>query len=98
MEKHLEALRKQIDTLDHELCRLFCHRMHIVKKIICVKMENNIEITDRNRETSILEKHLTALNDKSLAMECKAFLSSLIAISKDYQQRLAGEHQHHEQT
>ncbi len=91
MENDLEQLRRKIDTIDTQLCKLFVERMHIVKNIICVKINKNIAITNQSRETEIIKKQVSLLQDSILEKECVDFLKSLIAISKTYQQKIVGE-------
>ena len=56
MENELEHLRKEIDEIDNKLIELFALRMKTVEKIAKYKQDNNIKITNKNRENKINEK------------------------------------------
>ena len=53
-KKDLPKLRKEIEKLDIELFSLIFERVGLAKKIGKVKFENNIEITNLNREKALI--------------------------------------------
>ena len=56
--KKLENCRVLIDNIDNLIIELYEKRMDVVKEVIKYKIENNIPITDSNRELSMLENNL----------------------------------------
>ena len=54
----LELLRKQIDEIDDEICKLFEKRMKVAKSIGDFKKENNMNVLDSSREEKVLENQL----------------------------------------
>ena len=53
-KKDLPKLRKEIEKLDIELFSLIFERVGLAKRIGKVKFENNIEITNLNREKALI--------------------------------------------
>lgn len=48
--------RKKIDNIDRVICKKIIERITIAKKIGEFKKENNLKISDENRENEILQK------------------------------------------
>ena len=51
----LNELRKEIDSIDDELVKLFCQRMQVAEKIAEYKKENNLPILIPARERAKLQ-------------------------------------------
>ena len=56
LSKELDELRKKIDIIDQDICKLLDQRAKIVKEIAIVKKEHNIPIIDQAREKNIYNK------------------------------------------
>lgn len=52
----LDELRREIDGIDGKLCRLFCERMDVSRRIGEYKRENALPVSDRAREKSKLSQ------------------------------------------
>ena len=54
--KELEDLRKEIDSIDEELVKLFVRRMDASSEVAAVKRASGISVHDPKREREILVK------------------------------------------
>lgn len=81
----LELLRKQIDEIDNELCKLFENRMEVAKKIGEYKKLHNLNILDASREEIVLEKAKHRIKNKNLEEYYLLFVQNLMELSKKYQ-------------
>lgn len=81
----LELLRKKIDEIDSELCKLFEQRMEIAKKIGEYKKNNNLNVLDASREKEVLTKAKDRVKNKELEKYYLKLVSYLMELSKDYQ-------------
>lgn len=52
----LEQLRRKIDDIDHQLLRLLNERAELAVKVGKAKQRSNLAITNRERETAVLER------------------------------------------
>ena len=55
MSSELDALRKEIDTVDEKIVALLAERMHIVDVIGAYKKHNQMEASDPKRHSELLE-------------------------------------------
>ena len=84
-KKDLPKLRKEIEKLDIELFSLVHKRIGLTKKIGKVKFENNIEITNLNREKSLINL-INNLSSNCLTRDHKESIYKLLfKISKEEQ-------------
>lgn len=81
----LELLRKQIDEIDNELCKLFENRMEVAKKIGEYKKLHNLNILDASREEIVLEKAKHRIKNKNLEEYYLLLVQNLMELSKKYQ-------------
>ena len=81
----LELLRKQIDEIDNELCKLFENRMEVAKKIGEYKKLHNLNILDASREEIVLEKAKHRIKNKNLEEYYLLLVQKLMELSKKYQ-------------
>ena len=84
----LEEARLIINEVDEQLIELFKKRMAASKLVAEYKKENNLPITDSNRETALLNKNLSILNDASLEGYYRTFFEGVLKASKNYQEDL----------
>ena len=75
----LERARLIINEVDKEMLDLFIKRMDAAKMVGEYKKENNLPIFDANREKEIPEE---------LKEEYLEFYTSLITVSKKYQEKI----------
>ena len=84
-KKDLSKLRKEIEKLDIELFSLIFKRVGLAKKIGNVKFENNIEITNLNREKTLINL-ISDLYSNCLGRdEIESIYEILFKISKERQ-------------
>jgi monofunctional chorismate mutase len=81
----LEQSRILIDEIDSEIITLFEKRMEAVIEVIKYKIENNIPITDTNREIIMLEKNLNKIQNEEYKKYYKSVLDGFLKASKDMQ-------------
>lgn len=84
-KKDLSKLRKEIEKLDIELFSLIFKRVGLAKKIGKVKFENNIEITNLNREKALINL-INNLSSNCLGRDqIESIYNILFKISKEKQ-------------
>ncbi len=86
----LQELRDKLDKIDKEIAILFNDRMDIVKLVTEYKLNNNIQIHDKQRESDMIDK-----NSLNISEEYKEYyielLNSVLKSSKDYQRKIINE-------
>ena len=85
----LKRARENIDRIDTELARLFEERMLEAAKVAAYKREHGLPILDASRETEVLEKGLSRMENETLRNHYACFLKSLMTVSKAYQRELS---------
>lgn len=83
----LEKERKEIDRIDNEIVRLFEKRTKMVEQVAQVKLANNKEILDTDREQAVIEKVQGYLEDKRLKEELADLYTEIMRISRGHQMR-----------
>lgn len=81
----LEQLRIEIDNIDTQTIELFEKRMDVIIEVIKYKIENNIPITDNNREMQMLEKNLKKIKNEKYRKYYKSILEGFLTASKEMQ-------------
>ena len=84
--KKLENCRVLIDNIDNLIIELYEKRMDVVKEVIKYKIENNIPITDSNRELSMLENNLKKIKNEEYKKYYKYVLEGFLKASKKMQE------------
>lgn len=84
---NLDDYRAEIDDIDKELTALFEKRMNVVLKVAEYKKENNLPVLQSSREGQVLDKAVNNLKNKDYTKEIKDFFSSIMNISKGYEDR-----------
>ena len=84
--KKLENCRVLIDNIDNLIIELYEKRMDVVKEVIKYKIENNIPITDSNRELSMLENNLKQIKNEKYKKYYKDVLEGFLKASKKMQE------------
>lgn len=87
---NIEDLRKKIDGIDSEMCRLFAERMQVVTDIARYKKENNMVVYHPSRARAVLQNI-----SKQLGPEFEGYGRSLYRtifdLSESYQTRMLSE-------
>ena len=84
----LEECREQIDVIDTKIVALFEQRMKVVEEVVKFKKENNIPVTDFNREAIMLDKNLSKLSVKEYKEYYHYVLEGFLLASKAMQNDL----------
>ena len=84
--KKLENCRVLIDNIDNLIIELYEKRMDVVKEVIKYKIENNIPITDSNRELRMLENNLKKIKNEEYKKYYKDVLEGFLKASKKMQE------------
>lgn len=87
MEKLNEA-RAKINEIDEKMASLFEERMQAAKVIAGYKKERGLPIFDAVREQALIERNLGFIKDYEISSYYVRFLNDLMAVSKQYQERL----------
>ena len=88
MELDLNEIRKNIDTIDTEMTRLFEERMKLTYQVAAYKIENGKKVYDIEREDSNLE-HLSGLTEDSFNKQAiRELFSQIMSISRRKQYTL----------
>lgn len=80
----LDKLRKEIDSIDNQLMDLLNKRYELTNQIGKIKQNDEIEITNKDREEEILVKSLDYKNQKAIEKVYKEIMN----VSKDMQKHL----------
>lgn len=83
----LADYRKELDETDAQLLELFKKRMSTVKNIAEYKKENNLPVLQQGREREILAAAAAGAGEE-LEDYARAFFSTLMDVSRSYQERL----------
>jgi len=93
----LDPLRKEIDEIDTALLKLFERRMEVVKGVGEYKKKNNLPIFNENREQQVIDKIVGKLESKVIEKETIELFSTLMKVSRDYQDKIIKGENHREQ-
>lgn len=82
----IDILRKEIDKVDEEIIKLIISRFELAKKIGQIKRQNNLPLTDEDREVKVKNKWLLLAKKYGLSESfVEAFLPILFSYAKLYQ-------------
>ncbi|MBQ6820084.1 MAG: prephenate dehydratase [Clostridium sp.] len=87
----LEGYRKEIDSIDRELIRLFEKRMNVAIKVGEYKKERDLPIFNAKREEEVIEKNINLLNNKEYSKITKDFFENIMELSRELQWNLIHE-------
>ena len=82
----LQELRREIDTIDDEILKLFLKRMEIASKVSDCKKENNLSTLQKGREREIL-KRISEKSGNEMADYSRTLFTTLMDLSKNYQNK-----------
>lgn len=80
----MDEYRKKIDVIDSNMRDLFIQRMDLVKQVALYKKDNHLDIEDKSRQESMLEK--IDIKDPLIKDLYVRFLTEIISVSKIYQE------------
>ena len=86
----LEALRKEIDSVDTQLTDLFVQRMNLCAQVARYKKEHNQAVLNQGREREILRR-VSAQAGEELDSYARILFSTLFDLSRTYQEMLLTE-------
>ena len=86
----LTEIRREIDTIDDELVRLFCARMDLSAKVADYKKANNLPIFVPARERAILQS-VAEKAGPEMENYTRVLYSMLFELSRSYQSKRNGE-------
>lgn len=84
----LDPLRKEIDEIDTAILKLFQRRMEVVKGVGEYKRNNNLPILNEGREQQVINKIVERLENKVIEKETVELFSTLMKVSRDYQDKI----------
>jgi monofunctional chorismate mutase len=87
----LDQCREEIDLIDQQLTALFEKRMETVLKVGEYKKAHDLPILDAGREEAVIKKNIERLSNPAFHRELSDFYQTLMAITKETQQRLMDE-------
>ena len=89
--EELDKLRRQIDTIDHNLLTLLKARMDVVHRIALVKKAQGTAIRDPARESQLLSQLMEAAVKIELdPLVANKVFNSIMECSRDLQARVSG--------
>lgn len=85
--KKLEEIRSQIEMIDKEMAKLFAERMKLIKdEIIPYKKENGYPIYDQSRETFLMIRNGSYIEDDEIRHLYMELFYHELELSKKYQE------------
>lgn len=84
----LASLRKQIDSIDSEIVKLFEKRMEVAVKVAQYKKENDIPILNTSREEEVIKKNIERLKNKGFEAAAEVIFKTIMEVSKEEQAKL----------
>ncbi len=85
----IRDLRKQIDSVDHQLCELFKERMDIITKVAEYKHQNALPVNNSLREREVLA-NVSKLLGSELEVYGRTLYRTIFDLSKSYETKLMG--------
>jgi chorismate mutase/prephenate dehydratase len=87
----LSELRKEIDSIDDQLVKLFCQRMDVAARVAEYKKENDLPIYHPAREREKL-RDVSEKAGSEMADYARILYATLFELSRSYQEKKLGEH------
>lgn len=83
--ENINNIRREIDLIDEELVKLFEKRLELALKVSEYKKEKSLPIFDSNRETEVINKAKSRLNNPQFEDYVEEFFTDIMEISKKLQ-------------
>ena len=87
----LKETREKIAEIDREMAGLFRRRMKAAEEIASYKREHGLPVRDPEQEERVRERNLAFLEDGTLSEYYLAFLDTVLALSRAYQETIIKE-------
>ena len=84
----IKEIRQKINEIDEEMRKLFALRMNAAKEVAAYKKSHGLPILDTERETAIIERGVSKIEDEELRPYYVSYQSDLMAVSRSYQEML----------
>lgn len=84
----LDILREKVNEVDKELAKLFEERMNLIKDIAKRKKEINYPVYDQGRETFLLIRNGSYIEDKEIRVLYFELLNKIFELSKKMQENI----------
>ena len=84
----LDILRERVNDVDKELAKLFEERMNLIKAIAKRKKEINYPVYDQGRETFLLIRNGSYIEDKEIRVLYFELLNKIFELSKKMQENI----------
>ncbi|MDY2889651.1 MAG: chorismate mutase [Candidatus Caccosoma sp.] len=84
----LDILREKVNAVDKELAKLFEERMKLIKDIAKRKKEINYPVYDQGRETFLLIRNGSYIEDKEIRVLYFELLNKIFELSKKMQENI----------
>ena len=84
----LDILREKVNEVDKELAKLFEKRMNLIKDIAKRKKEINYPVYDQGRETFLLIRNGSYIEDKEIRVLYFELLNKIFELSKKMQENI----------
>ena len=82
--KELENIRREIDSIDDKLVKLYVERLEKIKEVAKIKEITNTAVVDEQRESDILYR-LTKNHSDDIKKYIEQLYSTIFSLSKAYQ-------------
>lgn len=89
--KDLRETRQELDAVDRELVRLFEKRMGLSRDVAEYKIAHGLPVLDQGREAIVLASRCSMLEDGRLAPQVRQLFETIMALSRQEQERLLRE-------
>ena len=90
----LTELRAELDRIDRELVALFEKRMAVSREVAAYKMAQGLPVLDASREAQVIASRQAMLRDPSLSVAAAELFKTVMALSRQEQERVMEEDQH----
>lgn len=87
-ERSLDSIRKDINQIDSKMAELFVQRMRASEAVADYKRRHGMKILDSSRESEVIERNSSMIDDDTLRSFYITFLKNTMALSRDYQDKL----------
>ena len=84
--ERINEIRNKIDAIDKEIAKLFEQRINFVKEIAKVKKELNYPSYDQGRETFVLIRNGSYIEDKEIRMMYFEMMKKQFELTKKMQE------------
>lgn len=84
LDLQLQEKRHEIAMIDQQIAKLCQKRLALTEQVFLLKQAHSCPVVDAVQEAKVLENYLQILVGATSAHKIKAFVNSLINLSKSY--------------